>query len=83
MAEPVRARRVFLWADGIVRHEPRWLVVPQSCDAGRFGGARRAPGLGGRRSRRRVFADVVAAAMIDRLVHHAEVLTTNGTQSCN
>ena len=40
MAEPVRARRVFLWADGIVRHEARWLVVPQSCDAGRFGGAR-------------------------------------------
>ena len=27
--------------------------------------------------------DVVAAAMIDRLVHHAEVITTNGTQSCS
>jgi DNA replication protein DnaC len=27
--------------------------------------------------------DIVAAAMIDRLVHHAEVLDTNGTQSCN
>jgi DNA replication protein DnaC len=27
--------------------------------------------------------DVVAAAMIDRLVHHAEVLTTGGTQSCS
>ena len=25
--------------------------------------------------------DVVAAAMIDRLVHHAEVITTNGTQT--
>jgi len=27
--------------------------------------------------------DVVAAAMIDRLVHHAEVITTSGTQSCS
>jgi IstB-like ATP binding protein len=27
--------------------------------------------------------DVVAAAMIDRLVHHAEVLDTSGTQSCS
>jgi DNA replication protein DnaC len=27
--------------------------------------------------------DVVAAAMIDRLVHHAEVIITNGTQSCS
>src|SRR4029077_8088136 len=27
--------------------------------------------------------DVVAAAMIDRLVHHAEVIGTCGTQSCN
>ena len=27
--------------------------------------------------------DVVAAAMIDRLVHHAEVIATNGTQSCS
>jgi DNA replication protein DnaC len=28
------------------------------------------------------FSDyVVAAVMIDRLVHHAEVLTTNGTQT--
>jgi DNA replication protein DnaC len=25
--------------------------------------------------------DVVAAAMIDRLVHHAEVIATNGTQT--
>jgi hypothetical protein len=25
--------------------------------------------------------DVVAAAMIDRLVHHAEVVATNGTQT--
>jgi DNA replication protein DnaC len=31
-----------------------------------------------------VFGDeIVAAAMIDRLVHHAEVLATNGTQSCS
>ena len=30
-----------------------------------------------------VFGDDVAAAMIDRLVHHAEVISTNGTQSCN
>jgi DNA replication protein DnaC len=31
-----------------------------------------------------VFGDqVVAAAMIDRIVHHADVLTTNGTQSCS
>jgi len=29
------------------------------------------------------FSDDVAAAMIDRLVHRAEVLTTNGTQSCS
>jgi DNA replication protein DnaC len=30
-----------------------------------------------------VFSDhVVAAAMIDRIVHHADVLTTGGTQSC-
>jgi Flp pilus assembly protein TadG len=27
--------------------------------------------------------DVAAAAMIDRLVHHAEVIATSGTQSCN
>jgi IstB-like ATP binding protein len=27
--------------------------------------------------------DVVAAAMIDRLVHHAEVIATAGTQSCS
>jgi len=27
--------------------------------------------------------DIVAAAMIDRLVHHAEVIGTCGTQSCN
>ncbi len=27
--------------------------------------------------------DIVAAAMIDRLVHHAEVVATNGTQSCS
>jgi DNA replication protein DnaC len=27
--------------------------------------------------------DVVAAAMIDRLVHHAEVVSTSGTQSCS
>ena len=27
--------------------------------------------------------DIVAAAMIDRLVHHAEVLTMGGTQSCS
>jgi DNA replication protein DnaC len=27
--------------------------------------------------------DVVAAAMIDRLVHHAEVVATSGTQSCS
>ena len=27
--------------------------------------------------------DVGAAAMIDRLVHHAEVITTCGTQSCS
>ena len=27
--------------------------------------------------------DVVAAAMIDRLVHHADVIVTNGTQSCS
>jgi hypothetical protein len=26
---------------------------------------------------------VVAAAMIDRLVHHAEVIVTNGTQNCS
>jgi hypothetical protein len=25
----------------------------------------------------------ITAAMIDRLVHHAEVIATNGTQSCN
>jgi IstB-like ATP binding protein len=31
-----------------------------------------------------VFGDqVVAAAMIDRIVHHADVLATNGTQSCS
>jgi DNA replication protein DnaC len=31
-----------------------------------------------------VFGDeIVAAAMIDRLVHHAEVLTMGGTQSCS
>jgi DNA replication protein DnaC len=31
-----------------------------------------------------VFGDeVVAAAMIDRLVHHAEVVSTSGTQSCS
>jgi DNA replication protein DnaC len=27
--------------------------------------------------------DVLAAAILDRLVHHAEVVNTNGTQSCN
>ena len=27
--------------------------------------------------------DVVAAAMIDRLVHHAEVISMGGTQSCS
>jgi DNA replication protein DnaC len=27
--------------------------------------------------------DIVAAAMIDRLVHHAEVVATSGTQSCS
>ena len=27
--------------------------------------------------------DIVAAAMIDRLVHHAEVISMGGTQSCN
>ena len=31
-----------------------------------------------------VFGDqVVAAAMIDRIVHHADVITMGGTQSCN
>jgi len=26
---------------------------------------------------------VITAAMIDRLVHHAEVINTSGTQSCS
>jgi hypothetical protein len=31
-----------------------------------------------------VFGDqAVAAAMIDQIVHYADVLTTCGTQSCN
>ena len=31
-----------------------------------------------------VFGDqAVAAAMIDRIVHHADVIATNGTQSCS
>jgi hypothetical protein len=29
------------------------------------------------------WVDRLAAAMIDRLVHHAEVIATSGTQSCS
>jgi DNA replication protein DnaC len=31
-----------------------------------------------------VFADdVIATAILDRLLHHCDVIATNGTQSCN
>ena len=51
------------------RYERASLIVTSNKPFGRWG---------------EVFGDdVVAAAMIDRLVHHAEVITTNGTQSCS
>jgi DNA replication protein DnaC len=51
------------------RYERASLIVTSNKPFGRWG---------------EVFGDdVVAAAMIDRLVHHAEVIATCGTQSCN
>ena len=51
------------------RYERASLIVTSNKPFGRWG---------------EVFGDdVVAAAMIDRLVHHAEVIATGGTQSCN
>jgi hypothetical protein len=51
------------------RYERASLIVTSNKQFGRWG---------------EVFGDdVVAAAMIDRLVHHAEVIATNGTQSCS
>jgi DNA replication protein DnaC len=51
------------------RYERASLIVTSNKPFGRWG---------------EVFGDdVVAAAMIDRLVHHAEVIATSGTQSCN
>jgi DNA replication protein DnaC len=51
------------------RYERASLIVTSNKPFGRWG---------------EVFGDdVVAAAMIDRLVHHAEVIATNGTQSCS
>ena len=49
------------------RYERASLIVTSNMPFGRWG---------------EVFGDdVVAAAMIDRLVHHAEVIATNGTQT--
>ena len=51
------------------RYERASLIVTSNKPFGRWG---------------EVFGDdVVAAAMIDRLVHHAEVIATNGTQRCS
>jgi DNA replication protein DnaC len=51
------------------RYERASLIVTSNKPFGRWG---------------EVFGDdVVAAAMIDRLVHHAEVIATSGTQSCS
>jgi hypothetical protein len=51
------------------RYERASLIVTSNKPFGRWG---------------EVFGDdIVAAAMIDRLVHHAEVIATNGTQSCS
>jgi DNA replication protein DnaC len=51
------------------RYEHASLIVTSNQQFGRWG---------------EVFGDdVVAAAMIDRLVHHADVVATNGTQSCS
>ena len=51
------------------RYERASLIVTSNKPFGRWG---------------ETFGDeVVAAAMIDRLVHHAEVIATCGTQSCN
>jgi DNA replication protein DnaC len=51
------------------RYERASLIVTSNKPFGRWG---------------EVFGDeVVAAAMIDRLLHHADVIATNGTQSCN
>ena len=51
------------------RYERASLIVTSNKPFGRWG---------------EVFGDdVVAAAMIDRLVHHAEVIATCGTQSCS
>ena len=50
------------------RYERASLIVTSNKPFGRWG---------------EVFGDDVVAAMIDRLVHHAEVIATNGTQSCS